>query len=267
MSATTLLKKHNTDKCSCQIRAERTDGDCPAVSGYTARGVLASLKNSRASQQQSRRGGVDEGSCQPLLDVWDTTARLSGPDRWDNNNRRIRRFYQRYFTGVGVGGRLRVLCLTTSDEAMAQGFDIHRHFRALVMRLRRRWGRFEYIGVKEIKRDREHLHFVFRGEYMEQMLISAMWADLHKSPVVDIRAVYKARGGARYLAKYLMKDAYNRYWASYNWVFKGWVGWSRRVKKWVGHYPSRSILHTLARLDIGKRLEVMWFLCPNAMMT
>ena len=99
-------------------------------------------------------------------------------------------------------------------------------FRALVLHLRRRYGRFEYIAVREVKGDRVHLHVVFRDEYMQQASISSMWQDIHASPVVDIRAVYKARGGVRYLAKYLAKEACNRYWASYNWVFKGWVGWS-----------------------------------------
>jgi len=122
---------------------------------------------------------------------------------------------------VGVGGQLRVLTLTTSDKALALGKDIHRSFRALVLRLRRRYGRFEYIGVREVKGDREHLHLVFRGEYMQQASISDMWQAIHASPVVDIRAVYKARGGVRYLAKYLAKGTRNRYWASYNWVFKG----------------------------------------------
>jgi len=78
-------------------------------------------------------------------------------------------------------GRLRVLTLTTSDKALSGGKDIHRSFRPLVMRLRRRWGHFEYIGVREIKGDRQHLHLVFRGEYMEQATISAMWASLHNS--------------------------------------------------------------------------------------
>ena len=187
-------------------------------------------------------------------------------DKWDKTARKIRRFYHRYWTGVEVGGQLRVLTLTSSDEAMEQGFDIHRHFRALVLRLRRRFGRFEYIGVKEVKGDREHLHLVFRGKYMEQALISAMWASLHKSPIIDIRAVYKARGGARYLAKYLAKGFYNRYWASYNWVFPGWVSWSQRVKRWVGHYPSKSILRVLAQVDPQRRVELQWFLCPVAMM-
>jgi len=42
----------------CQVELSGRSCDSPAVSGYTAGGVLASLKNSRASQQQSRRGGV-----------------------------------------------------------------------------------------------------------------------------------------------------------------------------------------------------------------
>lgn len=205
-----------------------------------------------------------------LLDNYVISARSRKPhlgvDDDDWQSRRIRRFYQRYFTGIGVGGKLRILTLTTSDEALASGKDIHRSFRALVLRLRRRYGRFEYIGVKEVKGDREHLHLVFRGEYMEQSVISAMWASIHKSPVVDVRAVYKVRGGVRYLAKYLAKETLSRYWASYNWVFKGWVGWSKRFNKWVGHYPSKAILRTLARVDAGKRLAAMWFLCPVAMM-
>ena len=182
---------------------ERTSGSergssAVAVSGYMARGAGGNVLP--APQLQTRGGG---GS---LLDYYATTARKAnqalGGSEIPGNNRRVRRFYQRYFTGVGVGGRLRILTLTTSDEAIEQGLDIHRHFRALVMRLRRRWGRFEYICVKEKKGDREHLHLVFRGEYMEQVQLSALWSSLHASPVVDIRGVYSQRGGARYLAKY-----------------------------------------------------------------
>ena len=44
---------------------------------------------------------------------------------------------------------------------------------------------------------------------------------------------------------------FNRYWASYNWVFKGWVKWSQKVKRLVGRYPSRSTIRirVLARLE------------------
>lgn len=116
------------------------------------------------------------------------------------------------------------------------------------------------MGVKEIKRDRTHVHICFRGEYMEQVQLSAMWQDIHKSPVVDIRAMWSQRGGARYMAKYLTKSMSNRYWASYKWVFQGWVGWSKRVKRAFGNYPSKRLLQSLARLpDVRQSgLFQMW---------
>ncbi|GAI68147.1 unnamed protein product [marine sediment metagenome] len=237
-------------------------GDTAGIaSNHLEKGGQEGLSNSTAPKERV----ADGAGRSPLLDNYDTTARQSYAKagvRWKilDENRRVRRFYQRYFSGVGVGGRLRFLTLTSSDEAVIKGYDIHKHFRALVMRLRRRWGRFEYMGVVEIKGDRQHLHLVFRGEYMAQVQLSAMWASIHKSPVVDIKAVYRARGGARYLAKYLAKEGVNRYWASYNWVFAGWVGWSRRVKRAVGHYPSRALLRSLAVLDKVKRRLAMDFL-------
>ena len=42
---------------------------------------------------------------------------------YDKSARQIRRFYHRYFTGVGVGGRIRLLTLTSSDEAVGKGLD------------------------------------------------------------------------------------------------------------------------------------------------
>jgi len=100
---------------------------------------------------------------------------------------------------------------------------------------------------------------------MQQASISKMWEEIHASPVVDIRAVYKARGGARYLAKYLVKGTQSRYWASYNWVFSGWVGWSQRFNKCFGHYPDRTLLRGLAQMGAGTRLALMRRLCPAAM--
>jgi len=209
-----------------------------------------------------------------LLDSSVITARsrksFVGEERSDKEgktSRRVRRFYQRYFTGVGVGGRLRFLTLTSSDEAVAEGLDIHRSWRCLLMRLRRRLGRFEYVGVREVKGDRQHLHLVFRGSYIEQQLISAIWTEVHKSPVVFVEAMYKVRGGARELGKYLTKEIYNRYWASYGWVFKGWVGWSHKVRRIYGNFPSKHILVALAKLDVLERLRAMWILAPWVMMS
>lgn len=202
---------------------------------------------------------VCQGSKDPL------GGSSSSLDYWDKTCRKIRRFYHRYFIGVEVGGWIRLLTLTSSNEAVEKELDINRNFSALVKRLRRHFGRFEYIKVKEEKKNRVHIHVVFRGEYMEQAFISDVWSKLHHSPVIDIRRVRGARGGARYLAKYLVKGN-NRYHASYNWVFPGWVSWSQRVKRWVGHYPSKSILRVLAQVDPQRRVELQWFLCPVAMM-
>lgn len=260
-----LHKKHITLAGKSQVELERTEGDSLAVSRYTAGGGVAIATppvSLPAGREETKSQGGGGGIAPPLLDIWDISRRYAQ----EKKERRIKRFYQRYFTGIGVGGLLRFLTLTSSDEALARGIDIHRSFTKLVKRLRRRWGQFEYIGVIEVKGDRKHLHLVFRGQYMDQVQVSAMWADIHRSPVVDIRAMWGQRGGAMELAKYLAKEVRNRYWASYNWVFKGWVGWSKKVKRAVGHYPSRSIIRLLAKMGVSERLNAMWLLCPQALL-
>lgn len=91
---------------------------------------------------------------------------------------------------------------------------------------------------------------------MEQVQISAKWQAIHQTKVVDVRAIYKARGEARYLVKYLMRESFNRYWA-HNWVFSGWMGWPKRVNCWIGHYPSKRLLQGLARFKVSERIGAM----------
>lgn len=185
-----------------------------------------------------------------LLDIKVITARKL--------KRRKRRFLHRAFTGIAVGGQLRLLTLTTSNEAL--DINIHQSWRKLLMRMRRRLSKFEYIGVREIdSRGACHLHILYRGDYVSQKMVSAFWSEIHLSPVVDIRL---ARGGrARlglYLSKYLCKNVYNRFWCSYGWVFKGWLGWSKYIKWQTRGYPSReSILH-LARCSKSFCAYELW---------
>jgi len=91
---------------------------------------------------------------------------------------------------------------------------------------------------------------------MPQKWVSDAWKDVHASPIVYIEAIQSARKGVQYLAKYLSKDVHDRYWASYDWVFKGWVGWPKQFCKQTGHYPHQSVLQSLARLGIERRQEV-----------
>lgn len=259
------VKQNKASGLTCQVELERTSDSVSgtpavAVSGYAeAEGAVVEEAVASSDFQATNKGGGGGGS--PSLVRYATSARKLKPhyDKYfdEKGERKVRRFYQRYFTGVGVGGRLRFLTLTSSDYAVAQGYDIHKHFRALVMRLRRRWGCFQYMGVVEHKGGRKHLHLVFRGDYMAQVQLSAMWQDIHASPVVDIRAVWGSRGGAAELAKYLAKEVKNRYWASYNWVFTGWVGFSKRVKRAFGDYPRRGLLVAMARLDALPRYKLL----------
>ena len=196
---------------------------------------------------------TNQGWLKPKDDYWGSVE----TDEAGKTQRRTRRLYQRFHTGVNIGGRVRFLTLTSSDEAVAAKRDIHNSWRILLKRLRRRLGRFEYIGVREVAEDgRQHLHLVFRGSYIEQVLISHLWEEIHLSPMVYIEAV-NMKGIHRmghYLAKYIAKSVFNRYWASYGWVFKGWVGWSKRVKRTTGAYPSRELIGALARMGEVSRV-------------
>jgi len=161
-------------------------------------------------------------------------------------DRRVRRFYHRALTGIAVGGNFRLITLTTSDEALAAGKDIHQSWRKLLMRLRRLLGVVEYVGVVEAQPQRTHLHLCVRSDFIPQRLLSKLWQEVHLSPIVDIRSI-KRLDMVRYLAKYLSK-AFTRYWCSYGWVFRAWVGWGRFVKAYSGSYPSRGIITTIARM-------------------
>jgi len=96
-------KQNKTSDLASQVRAERTSESVSgtpavAVSGNMARGAGEVIL---ASSLATNKGGGGGGS--PLLDNYDTTARQSYAKagvRWKNldKNRRVRRFYQRYFT-------------------------------------------------------------------------------------------------------------------------------------------------------------------------
>lgn len=118
-------------------------------------------------------------------------------------------------------GVYRVLTLTSSSTS---GLDIHRSFRALKERIRRRW-KFEYLAVRELTESGLiHMHLVYRGSYMPQGLISRWWAEIHDAPVIwvaPLRGVGEIKG---YLAKYLAKEQYGRWFSSWGWVYRRWRG-------------------------------------------
>lgn len=136
-------------------------------------------------------------------------------------------------SGITRGGSLRFLTLTSSDQAPD---DIQRSWRALYMRLLRRGLITGYIKVPEESEDgRQHLHILFRGQYVAQALISHWWSQIHQSEIVDIRAL-KAYGSkkriASYMAKYMTKELAGRYSWSWGWVWRGFCQDWQLYKRW-----------------------------------
>ena len=145
-----------------------------------------------------------------------------------------RRCYHRVMSGLERGGSLRFLTLTSSADSPA---DIQRSWRALYMRMKRRGLIQGYIKVPEYtKEGRLHLHILFRGSYVSQVLLGKWWEEIHKAYIVDIRAYRpygSKRGVASYMAKYMSKESAGRYSWSWGWVWRGFCRhWTLYKKYW-----------------------------------
>ncbi|MBA7712299.1 hypothetical protein ES703_121272 [subsurface metagenome] len=128
--------------------------------------------------------------------------------------------YHRVRSGLDRQENVRLLTLTSSPSSN----DFQKDFRKLIMRLKRRGLVENYIRCPELTRSGlRHDHILFRGSYIEQAYLSHLWAEIHNSPVVDIRRVGGRHRLACYLANYLAKSPSARYSYSWNWVWKGFV--------------------------------------------
>lgn len=140
-----------------------------------------------------------------------------------------RRCYHRVLSGLERGGQFRFLTLTSSNQSPD---SCQQDWRKLYMRLHRRGLIQAYIKVPELsKNGKQHLHIIFRGQYIAQAHISQLWQELHKAKIVDIRRVKQGRTKqqlASYMAKYLSKENLFRYSWSWSWVWKGFCkDWTR----------------------------------------
>lgn len=166
-----------------------------------------------------------------------------------------RRCYHRVISGIERGGTLRFLTLTASNESP----ELAQHsFRVLYKRLQRRGLIKGYIKVPELsKNGKQHVHVLFRGSYIDQMLISHWWQEIHKAKIVDIRLVAyrrKPKALASYMAKYLSKENLYRYSWNWDWVWRGFVGDWKRLKRLVRDYYGDITTATLRILLIAWRL-------------
>lgn len=151
-----------------------------------------------------------------------------------HEQRKRRRAFHRIMSGFEATHypREQVRFLTLTSSSSEVGVLIHKHFRALQMRIRRRWGKFDYLAIRT---DEGHgvYHVLFRGRYIPQDWLSRQWQELHDSPIVDIRLVKHGRKRmANYMvAQYVSGQGFERLSWSWNWVFRGFVGAWQAVKR------------------------------------
>ncbi len=144
-----------------------------------------------------------------------------------------KRCFQRVISGLERGGEVRMITLTSSNDAPD---DIQRSWRCLYMRLKRRDLIDGYIKIPEKTKDgKHHLHILYRGRYIPHEFLSRMWDEIHKSRIVDIRVVKLKNSKAsiaNYVAKYMSKESAGRYSWSWGWVWRGFCKHWEIYKKW-----------------------------------
>ncbi|NVM23704.1 MAG: hypothetical protein HWN68_18240 [Desulfobacterales bacterium] len=170
------------------------------------------------------------------------------------NLRKYKRCYCRVISGLEKDPRCRFVSLTSSPDAIN---PIQRDFRRLTMRLKRRHILTDYIRVIELTQAGvEHVHMIYRGDYIDQCLLSHLWNDIHQSPVVDIRKVWGKRSHykrvAGYLAKEMSKQGFRRYSWSWGWVYRGFALVWRKAK----HFHAQARFWSHDQLDFGHFLDL-----------
>lgn len=145
-----------------------------------------------------------------------------------------RRCYHRVISGLERGGSFRFLTLTSSRQS---SHDIHKHFRTLMMRLKRRGLVSGYIQVPEFtKTGLAHKHVILRGKFIAQAALSHDWEEIHGAKIVDIRRIKSRHPHANLaaeMAKYMVKENAFRYSWNWGWVWKGFCrDWLDLKRAW-----------------------------------
>jgi len=71
--------------------------------------------------------------------------------------------------------------------------------------------------------------------------------------------VFNAKRQAWYLSRYLSEEDFERYHFSNGWVFRGWIGFSKWMKREFSCYPPKEMLIELAKMGKLGREKHLWF--------
>jgi len=206
-----------------------------------------------ASEQHSYNGPSSLDSYVPKLAADEAALEAEALDR--NRRRRRKRAYQRVKSGLAVGGCLRFITLTSSPTSPPE--RLGRDLSVLVKRLRRRYGKFEYVAVKVPGEGHGVVHVIARGTYIPQMGLSKAWKEVRGAPIVDIRLITRTSGrvGNYVISQYVsgQKGDTRMSW-SWGWVYRGFC---RRWAYYKKTFKSNavSVWSTHLRAYRGSMLE------------
>lgn len=146
-----------------------------------------------------------------------------------------RRAYQRLLAGHKIAtfykNRLRFMTLTTSKEGRSH--DLKEDANTLIKRIRRRYGRFEYLRVRTDEGNGV-LHVVFRGSFISRKWLKDQWEDIHSSWNVDVRDCQRYHMGYVVNQYLCNQSGYTRYSMSGLWLPRGSIAMWKAFCRW---YP------------------------------
>lgn len=196
---------------------------------------IGSNSNSSKSQlSKSPLSSCSSASGRPLLDISYETGRkhkkTGVTNDWSSKQKRCWSRLKLIFKYCRwKKDKLRFLTLTSSPNSP----DIHKSFRKLIKRIRRRFDEFEYLAVKTSEGYGVY-HIIYKGKYIPQGWLQANWMDIHNAKMVNIKFI---RNHPKKLANYVVsqymssQQGFNRYSWSWNIVFRGFVGqWKKALK-------------------------------------
>ena len=141
-------------------------------------------------------------------------------------NDQQKRCFQRTISGItlhrAMGNIIRFVTLTSAPGSPD---DIQKSWRKLQMRIKRKYGKFEYLKVKTSE-GFGVIHAVFIGPYIPFNWLQNTWKEIHGAFHVNIQMV---KGGEKRLAGYFVTQymsnqwAFERYSWSWGWVYQGFV--------------------------------------------
>ena len=168
--------------------------------------------------------------------------------------KRKKRAFQRIMSGLFLGGNLKLITLTSSPDSDPK--RLQRNIVDLVRRIRRKFGKFEYVRVRVRDEGYGVVHLIARGSYIPQKWLSEAWNNLHGAKIVHIERIFRTpqRVGNYLIVQYVSNQPGSTWLAwSWGWVYRGfskvWFLYKKKfgvcaVDLWKSHLRAfRQSLH------------------------